>query len=201
MHPAAALKSKLRKATLAGRDAMDEAFRIELSLHAAQHALESGPLSPGQLTAGTIISGFLPIRSEIDPRPLLFGLAQRGARLCLPVVTSKTKIEFREFVRDAPLLASGFGTIGPDENAKVLDPKIMIVPLSVFDDRGGRIGYGAGYYDRAIAKLIDQDISPRLIGMGFGLQEADSVPMEPHDHFLHDVVTETGYRQFNRLAI
>ena len=62
--------------------------------------------------------------------------------------------------------------------------------------RGGRIGYGGGYYDRAIERLLGKDIKPRLIGIAFSLQEVDEVPMESHDRFLDGIITENGYRSF-----
>ena len=88
-------------------------------------------------------------------RPLLFALREQGARLCLPAILDKTTIVFRELVRGAPLVDMGFGTLGPGADAEVLDPTLMLVPLAAFDGRGHRIGYGAGHYDRAIARLTD----------------------------------------------
>ena len=125
------IKSALRNDVLARRNRLTEGDRIEMSLRAAEFGVKAPQLSTDNLLPGTVVSGFLPIRSEIDPRPLMFALAKRGARLCVPVVKSKTIIEFRELVRDAPLVESGFGTLGPDDSACVLDPHIMIVPLSV----------------------------------------------------------------------
>jgi len=66
----------------------------------------------------------------------------------------------------------------------------MLVPLAAFDRSGGRIGYGRGYYDAAIAKLRDKGKMPRLIGVGFAVQEVEVVPIEPHDIPLHAIVTE-----------
>jgi 5-formyltetrahydrofolate cyclo-ligase len=77
-----------------------------------------------------------------------------------------------------------------------MDPAVMLVPLSAFDGRGHRIGYGAGHYDRAIARLIDKGVAPRLIGLGFSCQEVDSVPAEPHDRPLDAILTEDSLRGF-----
>ena len=68
------------------------------------------------------MSGFLPIRSEVDMRPLMTRLRERGARLCLPVVIDRQTIVFRDLVRGAPLVDTGFGTAGPGEEAEILDP-------------------------------------------------------------------------------
>ncbi len=190
-----AQKTALRKQVLARRDALDAEFRIEASVAAVEHGLAAPAFSDKQFVGGTVVSGFLPIRSEIDTRPLMAALSARGARLCLPVVLDKTTIEFRELLRTAPLVETGFGTVGPDADANVLDPQILIVPLSAFDRNGGRMGYGAGHYDRAIDRLITKNIDPVLVGMAFSAQEVDTVPMEDHDKRLHGIITETGYLQ------
>ncbi len=186
-------KAALRKETLKRRNALDEGLRIEHSLTAMQHGDSMATFSPETFVPGTIVAGFHPIRSEIDPRPLMAEISKRGAQLCLPVVTTPQTIEFRELVRGAPMIESGFGTIGPDENALVMNPDILLVPLSVFDRKGGRIGYGAGFYDRAIECLENMGKTPILIGMAFSLQGASDVPMEPHDRRLNGILTETGY--------
>ena len=72
----------------------------------------------------------------------------------------------------------------------------MLVPLSAFDARGHRIGYGAGHYDRAIARLIENGVAPRLIGLGFNCQRVDHVPDEAHDIILEAIITETGLHSF-----
>lgn len=125
----------------------------------------------------------------------MFALHERGARLCVPAILDKTTIAFRELVRTAPLVETGFGTFGPGPEAEVLDPQIMLVPLAAFDMRGHRIGYGAGYYDRAIARLHAQGLTPRLIGTAFDCQEVERVPDEPHDVRLAALLTESGLKR------
>jgi 5-formyltetrahydrofolate cyclo-ligase len=184
------LKKELRRQALACRDALAVEWRIEASLAMAEAAGGIG------FDPGTVVSGFWPIRSEADIRPAMFAMRERGARLSLPIVLDRTTIVFRELIRGAPLVDTGFGTAGPGEEAEILDPQIMMVPLAAFDRRGHRIGYGAGHYDRAIARLHDKGISPRLIGVAFDCQEVPLVPNEWHDIMLSDVLTETGLRSF-----
>ena len=183
-------KAQMRKQTLAKRDALPVAERIERGLMAMRYGIDSLSFDPG-----VVISGFFPIRSEIDPRPLMDALRTKGARLCLPVVLDKTTIVFRELLRTAELVDTGFGTRGPGADAPELDPEILIMPLSVFDHHGGRIGYGAGHYDRAIQKLIEKGMSPDLIGMAFDCQHLPMVPVEPHDQLLRAVLTESGFHE------
>ena len=185
------LKADLRTERLALRDAIAPEARIEMALAMADHAGDAVRFDPG-----AVISGFLPIRSEADLRPLMARFQARGARLCVPAILDKQTIVFRELVRGAPLIPTGFGTSGPGPDVPVLDPDIMLVPLSAFDARGHRIGYGAGYYDRAISLLRQKGRKPKLIGIAFDCQEVAHVPDEPHDISLDAILTESGLRFF-----
>lgn len=186
------LKKTLRAEALARRDALDPQWRVEASLAIAD-ALAAIDIEPG-----TIVSGFLPIRSEVDLRPAMAALRDKGAVLCLPAILDKTTIAFRELVRGAEMVPMGFGTFGPGPDAVVLQPELLLVPLAAFDDRGHRIGYGAGHYDRAIARLRTAGKSPRLIATAFECQRVEHVPDEAHDIPLPQIVTENGLQSFPR---
>ncbi|MHC1547705.1 5-formyltetrahydrofolate cyclo-ligase [Phyllobacterium sp. K27] len=192
--PIKELKKVLRLEALARRDALPADYRSNASLQLAAHGLSNISLQPGE-----IVSGFWPIRSEVDLRPLLFALQDKGARLCLPVIVDKQTIIFRELVKDMPMIGTGFGTSGPSEDAPVVDPSFMLVPLAAFDTRGHRIGYGAGYYDRAIARLLALGANPRLLGVAFDCQKVETVPDEPHDVPLEAILTESGLRSFGSI--
>lgn len=191
MKPPRELKRELRREALARRDALDPSFRIEAALEMTEFARNSIEIEPG-----AVASGFWPMRSEVDVRPMMFALRENGARLCLPAILDKTTMIFRELVRGAALVDMGFGTAGPGDEAEALDPSIMLVPLAAFDTRGHRIGYGAGYYDRAISRLTDAGHAPRLIGVAFDCQEVPTVPDEPHDVIIPEILTESGLRRF-----
>lgn len=184
------IKKQLRNEALARRDALDPLWRIEASLDMAGVAddLVAAP--------GAVVSGFWPMRSEVDVRPLMAALHDRGARLSLPAILDRTTIVFRELARGAELVDMGYGTMGPGADAAKVDPDLMLVPLAAFDARGHRIGYGAGYYDRAIARLTALGRTPRLVGIAFDCQEVPQVPDEPHDMALPEILTESGLRSF-----
>ncbi|MBV2144737.1 5-formyltetrahydrofolate cyclo-ligase [Falsochrobactrum sp. TDYN1] len=186
-------KQALRREVLARRDALDPRYRYEASLSAAQEA-EATIALPDK----AMVAGYWPIRSEIDPRPLLSALRTKGARLCLPVVLDRETIAFREFLPDAELVPTGFGTMGPDEDAPLAEPAVMLMPLAGFDGRGHRLGYGAGHYDRALAGFSSRGLQPLLIGMAFDCQEVAYVPNEPHDIALNQILTESGLRFFDQ---
>jgi 5-formyltetrahydrofolate cyclo-ligase len=186
------LKAEMRRERLAERDAISAEDRIKKARDMLRHGGDAIAVEQGM-----VISGFLSIRSEADIRPLMERLRERGARLCVPVILDKQTIVFRELLPEAPLVSSGFGTVGPGPDAAVLDPDLMLVPLSAFDRTGHRIGYGAGYYDRAIDRLWQKGLDPKLIGIAFDCQEVPSVPAEPHDVRLDAVLTESGLSIFS----
>ena len=183
-------KAEIRKERLSLREAIPAETRIEKSLAMADHA-EALAFDPG-----TIIAGFMPIRSEADVRPMMSAFRARGARLCLPVVIDKETIVFRELLPTAALVETGFGTFGPGPDAAEFDPDILLVPLSAFDMTGHRIGYGGGFYDRAIDRLLRKGLKPRLIGIAFDVQKVEEIPSEPHDMPLDAILTESGLTRF-----
>jgi 5-formyltetrahydrofolate cyclo-ligase len=177
-------KAALRAAALARRDALEPGFRARASEEIARRAL---PLLPA--IAGAL-GGFWPIRSEIDPRPLMRSAAALGHPLALPRVT-KDGLVFHVWDLAALLEAGRFGLSEPPADAPVVDPTALIVPLAAFDRRGHRIGYGAGYYDRAIERLTTAGRPLATIGVAFSAQEVDRVPEAAHDRTLDWIVCET----------
>ncbi|MGU3539505.1 5-formyltetrahydrofolate cyclo-ligase [Methylobacterium sp. A54F] len=183
--PSAAHKASLRAEALARRDALDP----ELRKSGAQRIAE-GVLSVERLADAPIVGAFWPIRSEVDPRPIIERLFARGQRVALPKVTPDGLV-FREWRAGEALVRGGFGLSEPRDDLPALDPGALIVPLAAFDRRGQRIGYGRGYYDQAIARLSRN--GPLLtIGVAFSVQEVPEVPAEPHDEPLDHLFTEAG---------
>lgn len=183
------LKSVRRKEALGRRASLPIQARIEGGLALAEAADALG------FPTGSVVSGFWPIRDEIDPRPLMDALRARGHALCLPAIVDGDLV-FRRLTRETVLVPAGFGTAEPPADADVLVPDCMLVPLAAFDRRGGRIGYGRGYYDRAIARIATaRGAPPATVGIAFSLQEVDSVPEEPHDRRLDRILSERGFIQ------
>jgi 5-formyltetrahydrofolate cyclo-ligase len=179
------LKADLRATALARRDALDVSIRQEAAeAAAALSAPLLARLSP------RIVSGYWPIRSEADPRPILAAARQAGASIALPVLVDRATLRFRLHDDDEPLLPAGFGTYGPPETAPEVVPDLVILPLAAFDRALHRIGYGQGHYDRALAAMIDAGRRPCLVGLAFAAQEVERIPFEPHDIPLDFIVTE-----------
>lgn len=177
-------KNQLRAAALARRDALDLATRDRAGESILKHA---GTLFD---QPGHIISGYWPIRSEADPRPLLERARRAGAVIALPVLLDAETLRFRRWEAGATLEPAGFGTVGPGAEAGFVVPDIVLLPLAAFDRRGHRIGYGKGHYDRAVAHLVASGARPLLVGLAFAVQEVDKVPFEPHDIPLDYILTE-----------
>jgi 5-formyltetrahydrofolate cyclo-ligase len=177
-------KAELRKSALARRDAMPAAERQSA---AEAVAVRTFPIA---IQPGFVVSGFSPLKSEINPLPLMRRLAAAGARLALPVVAGRGKpLIMRAYAFGQELNSGVWGIREPKDDAPEVDPDILIVPLAAFDRRGNRIGYGAGYYDMTINRL--RALKPvTAIGIAYAAQEFAEVPVTPRDAQLDLVLTE-----------
>ncbi len=145
--------------------------------------------------AGEVVSAYWPFRTEIDPRPLMQRLIRAGVRIALPLTPAKGSDEPLRFCTWSPgdgLCPGGFGVHEPHPGAETVEPDLLLVPLLAFDRRGGRLGYGAGHYDRTLQRL--RAIKPiRAIGLAFAAQEVDAVPTQAHDKPLDAILTERAF--------
>jgi 5-formyltetrahydrofolate cyclo-ligase len=178
------LKSIIRKDALMRRDALPAADRVK-----AAETIAARPF-PIAIGPGAIVSGFMPLKTEINPLPLMRGLADAGARLALPVIDGRGRpLILRAFAFGDTLASGQWGIREPKADAPVVEPDILLVPLLAFDRRGQRIGYGAGYYDMTIGKL--RAMRPVVaVGIAFAEQEIGEVPVTPRDARLDLVLTE-----------
>jgi 5-formyltetrahydrofolate cyclo-ligase len=140
--------------------------------------------------AAHAIHCYLPMRSEVDTRPLIADALAHGKRVADPIVIPKaTELAhawLASLANDA-LTPGVFGTFNPRDlrPARPGDWDLVIVPLLAFDRRGHRLGYGKGYYDRLLAAD-----TATTIGVGFAAQAIDALPAEAHDIALDWVITE-----------
>jgi 5-formyltetrahydrofolate cyclo-ligase len=177
-------KAELRRQALARRDVLVGEVRA-----AAAEAIAERPF-PVLVAPGAIVSGFFPIRTEVNPLPLMRRLAAAGASLALPVVVGRGRpLILRAYAFGDALVSGQWGIREPGPDAAEVIPDVMLVPLAAFDRTGHRIGYGAGYYDMTIAKA--RALKPvTAIGIAFAAQEIDRVPATPRDERLDLVLTE-----------
>jgi 5-formyltetrahydrofolate cyclo-ligase len=177
-------KAALRREAMARRDVLSADAR-----KAAAEAIAARKF-PLAVAPGTIVSGFMPLQTEIDPLPLMRMLAEAGAALALPVVAGRGKpLVMRAWHWGDPLAEGVWGIREPKPEAAEVEPDILLVPLLAFDRAGHRIGYGAGYYDLTMAGLRARK-AITAVGVAFADQEIPVVPATPRDARLDLVLTE-----------
>jgi len=164
----------------------------------AAHAIAHGPMAAARLLeflephAGQTISGYMPIRTEIDPLDVMAKMALSGF-VTVPVIAGAgLPLKFRQWSPDCEMMAGPFGALVPVSGAW-LEPEVLIVPLVAFDRDGGRLGYGGGFYDRTLEVLRSR--RPTIaVGFAYGAQEATKevggLPLEATDQPLDVIVTE-----------
>jgi 5-formyltetrahydrofolate cyclo-ligase len=178
------LKAEIRARILAHRDALPAETRMAAAEAIARRGL------PCDVPADAVLSGFMPIRSEINPLPLMRRYAENGIGLALPAIVQRGLPLAMRAWRIGDELATGQWKIRePGADAPEVAPDIMLVPLAAFDRRGHRIGYGAGYYDRTIETLRARK-RVTAIGIAYAMQEVDRVPATGRDQPLDFVMTE-----------
>lgn len=136
---------------------------------------------------GPIVAGTLAINDELDAAPLLARLAGQGARIVLPRVEADGGMTFRD-PGTMTLEKGPFGLMQPAAAAEIVRPNLVLAPLLAFDARGRRLGYGKGYYDRAVTQLR---ATGRVfyLGLAYAQQQVDAVPVATHDLLLDWVET------------
>jgi 5-formyltetrahydrofolate cyclo-ligase len=178
-------KAELRREAIARRDTLPADAR-----KAAADTIAARKF-PIPIVPGTIVSGFMPLKSEINPLPLMQKLAEAGAQLALPAIAGRGKpLNMRAWQWGEPLDRGQWGIREPKPTAPDVAPDILLVPLLAFDRAGHRIGYGAGYYDMTITALRARK-SVTAIGIAFAAQEIPAVPVTPRDARLDLVLTES----------
>ena len=144
------------------------------------------------------ISLYLPTDGEIDPRLLLRAAQRRGKATYLPVLSAwpRTKMVFQRVKPGETLLPNRFRILEPRVNArrqrKVWALDLVLLPLVGFDDAGGRLGMGGGFYDRSLAYLARRQSwrKPTLLGLAHECQKVDRLAQASWDVPLAGTVTD-----------
>lgn len=144
------------------------------------------------------ISLYLPTDGEIDPRLLLRAAQRRGKATYLPVLSAwpRTKMVFQRVKPGDKLLPNRFRILEPRVNAKrqrkVWALDLVLLPLVGFDDAGGRLGMGGGFYDRSLAYLARRQSwrNPTLLGLAHECQKVDRLAQASWDVPLAGTVTD-----------
>lgn len=177
------IKAEARKAAFARRRMAFDAG------HPAQAALLMAVLAGFR---GLSLSGYMPMRTEIDPLPAMILAAAHGP-VAVPVIQGTGQpLLFRQWTPGCALIEGPFKAMIPAAGDWIV-PQVLIVPLVAFDAQGGRLGYGGGFYDRTLQGL--RACGPvTAVGYAWAAQQAVDLPLEPTDQRLDMVVTEQGVR-------
>jgi 5-formyltetrahydrofolate cyclo-ligase len=178
-------KAVLRREALARRRALPPETRSRLTDRLTREGLRLA-----RLWAPSVVSAFHPIRDEPDMLALLGALADEGFATALPAVIGRgSHLTFRLWRPGDPTAPGAMGIPEPLGAAPAVEPDLLYVPLACFDRRGHRIGYGAGYYDRSLARLRGMK-RVHAVGVAYGVCEVAAAPYEAHDQSLDAIVTE-----------
>lgn len=168
---------------------LDKAFMQSSAQAAANNFIENI-----SLVGNEIIAFYYPINNELDCLPLLEKLRVKNHEICFPVTKNKNcSMIFRLWQLGEELIDGEFDIKTPNDNALILQPDIIIIPLVAYDKKGNRLGYGKGYYDRTIAQM---DKKPLLVGYAYAMQQVEHIEHESHDVPLDYIVNEKQVRRF-----
>ncbi|TLX65008.1 5-formyltetrahydrofolate cyclo-ligase [Stutzerimonas nosocomialis] len=147
------------------------------------------------------IALYLPNDGEIDPRPLLREAQRRGKATYLPVLDPwpRTRMVFQRIAPGERLRCNRFRILEPHRAPARQRPlwtlDLVMMPLVGFDERGGRLGMGGGFYDRSLAyrRLRKNCHKPTLLGLAHECQKVDRLPLASWDVPMTATVTDQGW--------
>lgn len=177
----------LRRAALAARDQLDPISRSEKSSRIAALLTEH----PAVREARHLFI-YVHFRSEVETLPLIEHFLAAGKTVSVPLTLRKEqRLSAVRITDPARQLSPGcFGILEPTQEQTAADPaaiELALIPGSVFDHFGGRLGYGCGFYDR----FLSQDAPQALrVALAYAMQLAEHVPLEAHDQLMDLLVTE-----------
>jgi 5-formyltetrahydrofolate cyclo-ligase len=143
---------------------------------------------------------YFPYKQEIKTNLLHQELIKYSHNIYMPKIFPESMMKFNLYTREDSLSKNKYG-ITEVNNEEYLEPGLfdaMFIPFVGVDVNGFRIGYGGGYFDRALSSLIDgNNGKPLIIGLGYDYQILSKNLAEPHDLKYHKVITESRILSYN----
>ena len=134
------------------------------------------------------VGGYYPCNHEIDDLDILNFLRTKKANISLPIIKENYQMDFFEWTNKDPLKINKYGIAEPISSKKIY-PDLIFIPLVAYDDDLNRLGYGGGFYDRYLGKIVK--IKKILkIGLGFSYQKIKKIPINSYDKKLDLIITE-----------
>jgi len=180
----------------------EEKVRLRSALRAAERTLSAGYrrhtdrsiaerlMAMPEYQSAEAVFCFVGTRGEVDTRPILEDAIRRGKTLCVPLCTGDGIMELRQITSLDQLSPGAYGIPEPSPAAPAVGPDevdFAVIPCVSCDREGRRLGRGGGYYDRFLSGYRSTAV---LVCREELLR--DEIPMEPHDHVIHWVITERG---------
>jgi 5-formyltetrahydrofolate cyclo-ligase len=188
----ATTKQQARRLMRTARAAIPALLARRAARRAALHLLRAGRVRGARCVAVYLAAGF-----ELDTTPLIRALHRAHKHVLVPALDRHRKGVMRLVALDrgAALRRRRFGIREPvDRRGPArIRVDVMVLPLRAFDPHGTRLGSGAGYYDRWLARTF---LRPYCVGYAYAMQEVPELPREAHDQPLDAVCTEVGLRRF-----
>jgi 5-formyltetrahydrofolate cyclo-ligase len=183
--------SQIRDRALCARRALSSVERLRSSLVICNRAMRSHEFMSAQT-----IGAYLPMADEVQTHPIIARAWRAQKRVAVPKIQRKGIMVFCEITPETPLVRSRLGIWEPAGDA-YLDTRqldMVITPVVAFDEDRHRIGMGGGYYDRTFRFLRNRRkwLSPKLIGVAFECQRAESIVPNSWDITLYRIVTEAS---------
>ncbi len=179
------LKSSIRQVLRQRKDLMSPESRLEKSERILCHLIH-------QIRDGETVMVYTSKEKEVNTVNLITYLLERGNPVIVPIIVKEDVSLRLSYLKDqSTLVPSTFGVpepIGNEIPASGDDVDTIILPMLGFDRTGRRIGYGAGYYDRFLAK----NNKVRKIGIAFSCQETETLPVDEYDIPMDCIITENG---------
>lgn len=177
-------KQGLRKAILARRRSLSAA-----EASSASHLVQQAFVATGEFVEARIVAIYAPIHNEVDTAEVMHAALASAKLLLLPAVCNDG-LELRSISGPGELCRGAFGIPEPAAQCPVHSPEeadLFVIPGIAFDLSGRRIGYGKGYYDRA---LHHQEGKGKLVGFCYDFQLLERIAGEPHDVRMDIIITE-----------
>ncbi|MCM8710349.1 5-formyltetrahydrofolate cyclo-ligase [Clostridium sp. SYSU_GA19001] len=139
----------------------------------------------------SIIFVYVSFNSEVDTHRIIKHALENNKIICVPKIINKTKgMKAVRINTIEELKRNSFGILEPENFSNIINPEeieLMIIPGLAFDKKGGRVGYGAGYYDKYI-KAAKKNI--KKVGLAYRFQLVSEVPKEEHDVVMDVIITD-----------
>lgn len=178
-------KDQVRRDALARRDRLTASERVQLGAAVRRRFLRLAPVRQAQT-----LFCFVSFRTEVDTLPILRWALHRGLVTAVPQVLGPRQMVAVRITGLADLQPGHWGIPEPRPGLPLVDPDtvdVAVVPGAAFDEQGGRIGYGGGFYDTFLHGLAPQ---AARVALAFEDQIVSCVPCEPHDLPAQIIVTE-----------